>query len=295
MEPARAHFFVYLTDLTVFQLFKVQQKDGSILKSPVLEFASTGQRWLAALFLADDETIGFPDVRLPKFSGNLAQLEKFLGQGSTSLVYSDEQKRAVKIFKGSVVGAKMAADQEFKCLVNLNTALGKTQLLPYVRKMIPKMGEFQLSNGKMALRYPRVGEPPAFSGQTFPRLVDFLQTLHEVQTAHRDMRPDNLISYGADAILPIDFGSLCALNEERAYHGTRHYASDAVLDQFEESTVTFEASPVKVTVADDLVSLVRCARHLVNVDDDFARTLLNLKKPNDIKQFWGLALKGPGM
>jgi serine/threonine protein kinase len=291
MEPARAHFFVYLTDLTWFQLFKVEQSNGAILESPVLPFGSTGQQWLAALFLADDETIGFPDIRLPKFDGTLAQLEKFLGQGSTSLVYSDEQKRAVKIFKGSTKEAKAAASKEFKCLADLNRAflVKKLELYPHVRKMIPKGHEFQLSNGKMALRYPRVGEPsPAFSSQTFSCLVDFLSTLHRVQTAHRDMRPDNLISYEADVILPIDFGSLCELDKKLPYHGTLHYASDAVLDQLDQKTV-------KVTAADDLVTLVRCARHLVNVDDDFAGTLCALDKPSDIKQFWGLALEGPGM
>ena len=282
-EPARKHFFVYLSDLEYFQLFKVDQKDGAVLESPVLQFRSSGQQWLAALLMADDETVAFPALRLPAFGGVSAVLQKFLGQGSTSLVYSDPDHRAIKMFKGGKEeDAKRAAATERANLVTLNDAVSRVELPAIVRKMIPLRDDVVLSDCGTALRLPRVGDKPVFSGSSFAHLVDFLATLHKVKFAHRDMRPDNLVSYEG-FLLPIDFGSLCALGQALPYHGTTHYASDAVSKQLESNTL------IEVNPSDDLVSLVRCARQLANIGDDFAQELFDAKPR---AAFWVKALTG---
>jgi hypothetical protein len=280
MEPARKHFFVYLSDLEYFQLFKVDQMDGAVLESPVLDFRSSGQQWLAALLMADDETVAFPALRLPAFGGVSAELQKFLGQGSMSLVYSDRDHRAIKLFKGDKEEAKRAATAEYNNLVRLNDEVSSAELPDLVRKMIPLKDDVVLSDCGTALQLPRVGDKPVFSGSNFAHLVDFLATLHQFKFAHRDMRPDNLVSYES-LLLPIDFGSLCALGEALPYHGTTHYASEHVSKQLGEKSVV-------VNPSDDLVSLVCCARQLVNIDDDFAEELFNA----DPAQFWSRALTG---
>jgi serine/threonine protein kinase len=124
-----------------------------------------------------------------------------------------------------------------------------------------------------------------FSGENFAHLVDFLATLHGLKFAHRDIRPDNLVSYEG-LLLPIDFGSLCALNKALPYHGTTHYASKAVSDQLTGKP----NKGVTNTASDDLVTLVCSARQLANLDDNFASELL-LHADNSA-EFWSQALTG---
>jgi hypothetical protein len=287
MEPARKHFFVYLSDLEYFQLFKVDQTDGAVLESPVMGFRDSGQQWLAALLMADDETVAFPALRLPAFGGVPAELQKFLGQGATSLVYSDNLRRAIKLFKGGDEEAKRAATAEYNNLVSLNDELevSRADLPGLVREMIPRKHDVALSDCGTALRLPRVGDKAVFSGDNFAHLVDFLATLHGLNFAHRDIRPDNLVSYEG-LLLPIDFGSLCALNKALPYHGTTHYASKAVSDQL---TGKPNKQGVTNTASDDLVTLVCSARQLANLDDNFASELLHA---DNSAEFWSQALTG---
>jgi hypothetical protein len=286
MEPIRPHFVVYLTDLKWIQFFKVLQS-GELTESPVLEFPTIGQRWLAGLLVSTDEAIGYPNITQPSFGGELAVLERFLGCGATSNVYQQRgpggTKFALKLFNNAE-----EAGLEFHNLTQLNEAIEHANEVPnHVRKMIPPSAEVVLCDAGRSLRLPWVGSAPMFTRLGFVHLVDFLQFLHEHKIAHRDIRPSNLITYG-ERLLPIDFGSLCALNEEVPYHGTRHYASDRVLHAFEQETKTMVASQT-----DDLHSLVRTARALVASDqNEFTAKLNSLKKPMELTQFWKAELQG---
>ena len=287
-EPIRSHFIVYLSDMKWIQFFCVSQHNFSIIESPVLDLTRAGSNWLAGLLTASNEAVGYPSVlHMVSFNNEKLTFDRFLGRGASGVVYA-AGNLAVKLFLRPA-----DANTEYSILCNLHKKIDKlkakhNELKEKCKGLIPRMGEFYLSDDATSICFPYVGYEPKFLRDGFSALVDILHLFHICGFVHRDVRPSNLIIYHQHLLL-IDFGSMCQRDVEQEYLGTMFHASDRILRRLRRGQTDIAVSPV-----DDLHSLVRTARDLLAVDKSRFKEELHSNADSNVcrKHFWSAYLTG---
>ena len=106
-----------------------------------------------------------------------------------------------------------------------------------------------------------------------------LRKLHDAGLVHRDVRPANIMQDAEGNVYLVDLGACAEKDTIVQYEGTLRYASDDILTlMIHQKTLLPKHTP---TVADDLMSVVRCA---ITVE----RRLLvpPTRKAEDVKAYW---------
>jgi len=90
-EPMRESIICYLSDMHMIQFFCV--RIDHIIRSEPMLLRGEGERWLAALFITDLVSLGYPAAsRSVQFNARYCHYETFLGQGAHSLVFLPQRK-----------------------------------------------------------------------------------------------------------------------------------------------------------------------------------------------------------
>jgi hypothetical protein len=286
----RPFFIVYLTDLHFVQFFRIGS-EGQVVESPVHFLCGTGAEWLAGLFTSRDADVGYPyDIHCISFESKMVRYERFLGAGSSGIVFEEAGTKAViKVFS-SVQNMEL----EFKNFNQLHDRIDQLEstrqsvFASVIRQLLPSRATVQASDDRTAIKFPWLGTAPiGYSPESFSLLVRFLQLLHECGFVHRDLRISNLVLVGS-ILVPIDYGSLCVAGAMVPYLGASCCASDDVLKALACHEVLVTVHP-----KDDLHSLVRTVRRFLAGDPlAFDASLHRSQDQGTLVKFWAEHLGG---
>eukprot|EP00824_Muranothrix_gubernata_P020526 TRINITY_DN409_c0_g1_i9.p1 TRINITY_DN409_c0_g1~~TRINITY_DN409_c0_g1_i9.p1 ORF type:complete len:715 (+),score=119.98 TRINITY_DN409_c0_g1_i9:118-2145(+) len=255
--PLRPCAYTFLTDGREIFFFKAERRDEVILtyESAKMDMKLNGISLLHSLLSASPEQLGFPDPPTVQLDDALAHPVGFLGSGATSAVYKVQWKKDFYVLK---VASSIKHDAAFameKQIADLEWAQNSKHI-----PRVVKSGE--LPDGKQFLLSTPVASPFRLAGGFSLRhaisLLDVLKKAHDAGYVHRDVRPNNILVSGDDALL-IDWGFAAKKGESTPYAGTVRYASDDVLTHLKKGNRCFA-----VFAEDDMQSLVRSVCSLLS-------------------------------
>jgi hypothetical protein len=271
-QPMRTFIGASLFDGKYAQCFQVFHEgiEFHVKASRVLDLSDMSDARLYAGFYTSPEAMGWNlSGILPETVGNK------LGWGATSVVFADSEHddRVYKVFIDTA----------------LHTSEERNVLSLFQCDHIVQLHEADsCDNGYLTLtpKFDRLSVRFPFNATILCTLIESkdspLRVIHDGGYVFCDLRPDNIMVADDDKLALVDLGAVRHKDDASPYtHGTLSFASDRVLDAYQNQ------DSIKVTPADDLVSLVRCFIVFDQLPDSFKARIDELgRNVDNIKTFW---------